>query len=249
MPLPSNKILCINLPTPIWEDYPDYYILKSIDLWRISIKDTIHKMDDLTKSLSEEELKRAERYHQQKDKIRFTIGKGMLRELLARYLKCLPESIQFKKGFNNKPYIEGQAIFHFNVSYSNNWIIIAVSSEAIGVDIEYVNSTFHYLEIADDVFMNEEKSFLFSSSKPHQEFFKLWTRKEALLKATSRGLDDHLRDFSCLDGLQPLSRLSGFDADWKIKSFLMEEEYFVSLAYQDTKPIRYCNNNDHYRFR
>lgn len=236
-------IVCESIPSPLWLGNPDFSYQDTLELWKISIKDKLPEICLLQGILSEEERKRMERYHQTKDKIRFTIGRGMLRIIVARYLNCLPESLQFKKGLYNKPYVGNPADFHFNVSYSGDLVLIGVANEAIGVDIEYISSTLEYRELVEGVLSSEERCFLLSSPTPREEFLKLWTRKEALLKAVSRGLGDDLKNFSCLDGSQTVSQPEILKGDWKIKSFLLDSHYYVSLAYRHTPSFRYWNSH------
>lgn len=240
----SNKsvhIHCENIDSPIWLNNTDFSIRQSFDLWKISIKDLLHELDQLQQVLSVEEKSRVERYHQKKDKIRFTIGRGMLRFILAKYLNVFPSSLTFKQGHYNKPYLD-RPDFHFNVSYAEDLIVIGVAFEEIGVDIEYISHTLNYNELAEEVFTQAERNFIASSSKGREYFFKLWTRKEALLKGVSRGLGDDLKNFSCLDGLQPGNELAILKDDWRIQSFLLDTHYYVSMAFQQTSSIRYYNS-------
>jgi len=238
-----SKISCENIRPPLWNDQSDFFLNEATDLWRISIKEQTSQFENLKKLLSKEELERVNRFHQQKDKIRFTLGKGTLRTILSLYLRCSPQDIRFEKGYNEKPFINyPQNNIAFNISYSHNWILIAVSSEAVGVDVEYINKEFDYSLVMENCFTEKEIKTIQSASPPENIFFRSWTRKEALLKATSLGLNDYLRDFSCLDGSQPLSKKLNITGDWFIKSFLMEGDYYVSFAQKSAMPIRYCDN-------
>lgn len=243
MKTPSSKLFCETIQPPSWDNLTGFLLKDNVDVWRISIKDHLKSLPFFHSLLSPEEQDRVERYHQQKDKNRFTIGKGMLRVILSNYLGIAPNDIEFKKGFNKKPFVISPGNLQFNVSYSNNWSIIAVSSEAVGLDIEYINEGFTYQEVMENCFTPKEMDEIMSSPKPQDTFFKFWTRKEALLKATSWGLGDYLKDFSCLDGLQPILNRFDKNSDWQIRSFLMEKEYYISIATNKQKKFRYCHYN------
>jgi 4'-phosphopantetheinyl transferase len=58
----------------------------------------------------------------------------------------------------------------------------------VGVDIEKIDLTFDYWEIAGHYFSEKECAQLFS----HRDFYRFWTMKEALLKVTGVGLVDDL---------------------------------------------------------
>src|SRR5680860_889221 len=99
---PSNRIFCENIGASLWNSLTDFFLTDTVDLWRISITGHMDSLDFFHSLLSQEELVRVDRYHQKKDKCRFTIGRGMLRILLSVYLGNAPKDILFKKGFNNK---------------------------------------------------------------------------------------------------------------------------------------------------
>jgi 4'-phosphopantetheinyl transferase len=240
---PSNRVFCENIQAPTWNELSDFSLKDTIDLWRISISDHLNSLAFFHTLLSQEELERVNRYHQKKDKDRFSIGKGMLRIILGNYLGSTPKEIMFKKGVNNKPFVDFPGNLQFNVSYSSNWIVLAVSSDPVGLDIEFINEDFSYQLMLENCFTKEEIGAIDSFSKPLHAFFKFWTRKEALLKATSWGLYDQLKDFSCLEGFQLISKKLSKNADWQIKSFIMENEYYLSLATNSPKTLRYCNNS------
>lgn len=225
-----------------WEDVPDLY-LKSIDLWKISIAESLHMMDQLLPLLSPEEKSRAARFHQQKDQTRFKVGRGMLRKILSYYTACPPDEIEFMKGINGKPYIRQPIPLEFNLSYSYNYILVGIASEAIGIDVEYVNPQFDYDLLLDACFMRAEIQVITGSDQPRQQFFKFWTRKEALLKATALGLGDYLTDFSCLDGPQSLPENLATEGSWLVESFMLDHAYWVSTAMKSPRSHRFINAN------
>ena len=234
----SYRIFCENILNPLWNDQPDFSLSGHTDLWRISVHEFSSSLPDLLRVLSEEEIRRSEKYHRKEDATRFIIGKGMLRMILSRYLNCTPPEISFTKSFNNKPRVNPSTGLEFNVSYSKNQVIVAVAAEPVGVDIEFIDEKFDYTLIMDSWFMKEEKDFITSGALPHANFFSLWTRKEALLKATSLGLDDYLKDFSCLDGAKPLPTRVSLGNDWNIKSFIMDRNYSISVARKNSTLIK-----------
>ena len=114
----------------------------------------------------------------------------MLRKLLAGYSNLAPDEIKFAEGLNKKPFAENANLsdLHFNISHSADIILIAISNSEIGVDVEKVDNSFSYEEILPHNFSDEEIDFI----KNPEDFYLLWTRKESLLKATAKGLDDDL---------------------------------------------------------
>ncbi len=235
---PNNLVFYQNILTPLWNDHPDFSLNGTTALWRVQVQQFSSLLPDFLRVLSEEEIRRSERYHRKQDAVRFIVGKGMLRIILSRYLDHHPAEIIFAKSFNKKPRITPPVGLEFNVSYSKEWIIVAVAAEPTGVDIEFIDPTFDYELVMDNWFTKEEKEYITFSPTPHASFFSLWTRKEALLKATSLGLNDYLKDFSCLDGTQPLPPQVSLGNNWDIKSFIMDGDYSISVARENLTLIK-----------
>lgn len=95
-------------------------------------------------------------------------------------------------GPDGKPYLADMSGVHFNLSHCNQGIALILSSEPVGVDIEAFES---YDEKLIDMTMSGEESALIRSSEDSDiAFIQLWTRKEALVKYTGKGLEDDVRD-------------------------------------------------------
>lgn len=242
----ESQIYAEDIAASPWEDMPDLS-LKSINLWKISLGESLHKMDQLIPILSPKERSRASRYHQQKDRNRFAIGRGMLRKILSFYTDGRPGEIEFLKGVNGKPYIHQPVPIEFNLSYSCDYILVGIASGPIGIDVEYINPEFDYALLLDACFMTAEIQAINGSDQPRQQFFKFWTRKEALLKATALGLGDHLTDFSCLDGSQLLPKNLETAGDWRIESFMLAHDYWVSVAKRSICRHLYINANEFFK--
>lgn len=147
--------------------------------------------------LAKDELERANRYYFPIHKTRFIAARAMLREILSYYLNCPPEDITFFYDQYQKPYQLIDPDLHFNVSHSENNVIYGLSSSPLGIDIEKVQTDFHP-EIAERFFSQIETQAL--SNLPHEKairhFYRLWAKKEALVKAIGRGLGWSLSSFS-----------------------------------------------------
>jgi 4'-phosphopantetheinyl transferase len=202
------------------------------DLWRINISSNLSLLENFLSILHPDEIARANRYYQTKDKNRFIISRGALRIILGKYLNEQPADIEFKTGINKKPYINNtnHTPLCYNISHSGDWILLAVSNSEIGADTEQVNFTFKYQDVLQDNFSPAEIGYINQSSSV-ERFFMLWTRKEALTKATGKGLDGDLKLIPCLDGIHVVQGgtiLSG--EDWQISTFELSENYLASVA-------------------
>ena len=76
---------------------------QEIHVWRIAMVQPAPIMQHYRSFFSADEIERADRFHFDKDRNRFTIARGALRELLAGYLKLLPHQLSFIYNPQGKP--------------------------------------------------------------------------------------------------------------------------------------------------
>jgi 4'-phosphopantetheinyl transferase len=151
--------------------------------------------------LSIDERQRAASFVFDKDRRRFAAGRGILRDILARYVGIHPADILFNVGSAGKPYLADQSgrSLQFNLSHSGNLALLAVTvGEEIGVDVEWVRSTVEVDQVAPIVFSPAEMAVLNGLVMPHKReaFFNGWTRKEAIVKALGAGLGYPVRQLT-----------------------------------------------------
>ena len=88
-------------------------------------------------------------------------------------------------GKYNKPYFHHP--LSFNISYADAYVVCAASTDyKVGIDIE----TIHPVNLQEVIsfFTLAEKEKIFASPLPQVQFFNIWTRKEAVLKAAGTGI-------------------------------------------------------------
>ena len=167
-----------------------------VHVWRENLDNSIPFLDDLTRILSEDELIRANRFHFEQHRQRFIAARGILRNILSRYLNIEASKIKFGYEARGKPFLDescNQNKLNFNVSHSQNFALYAVSlNNSIGVDLECINSTTDVVSLAQRFFAPSEFSLIESAPQEQQQqlFFRYWTCKEAYLKARGTGLKD-----------------------------------------------------------
>lgn len=83
-----------------------------------------------------------------------------------------------------------------SVSHGGDWVVVAVSDVPLGVDVEPVDAGVDTAAIVDQVLAPEERAALdrLDDGARVEAFFRCWTRKEAVLKSTRRGLLDPMTD-------------------------------------------------------
>jgi 4'-phosphopantetheinyl transferase len=203
----------------------EYLINNHTDIWRINISSNIPIIDNLLPVLKPEEITRANRFFYARDKNRYIISHGAMRNILGKYLNQQPSLVEFEYGINEKPYINNEAGLHFNLSHSGDWALLAIANSEIGVDTELIKYDFDYKDIMDGYFGEDEINYI-NEDRSAERFFLLWTRKEAQIKATGKGLSD---DIKLIPGLAGMHRNSNAE-DWLINSFNLTEHYIASVA-------------------
>lgn len=170
-----------------------------VHVWLTNLDTEPHVVDALARLLSSDELKRAARFHFDRDRQRYIVGRGSLRQLLASYLDADPATLQFSYGPNGKPALKSDSSgLQFNLSHSQDRAAVAITRDhEVGVDIEYVRPEFAQETIAEQFFSKQECAALRALPVAHQAraFFDCWTRKEAFVKASGSGLTFGLADF------------------------------------------------------
>jgi len=203
-----------------------------VDIWQVNVSENLHLINNFLAVLSPDEILRANRYLRRKDRDRFVISRGALRHILAGYLVVQPAEIRFELESNKKPFVvyPAEKILKYNLSDSEDYVLIAVAGSAVGIDIEYIKPKFYYDSILPLNFNQREVDYIQQEDSSFR-FFTLWTRKEAILKATGIGLTDHLKQIPSLDGKFTVDGdLLATGNDWQLMSFVSAPDYIATIA-------------------
>lgn len=171
-----------------------------LHLFRVNLSEAFLRFDLEDHShLSPREVHRCSRYRFRKDKIRFSVGRLVLRRLFKNYLSAYANPFDFVFNEFGKPSLLYYPELKFNLSHSGDYILIGVGKEyELGVDTEVYNETIDHLDLAKSVFSLEEQSAL--SHLPIGErihgFYRCWSMKESVIKAVGIGLQLPLDQFS-----------------------------------------------------
>ena len=187
----------------MWSDPPKKLTLTSGEahVWRCQLDQPTEVVERFLRTLDADERARASRFHFEKHRRNFVVGRGALRLLLGRYLELRPEKIRFSYGAQGKPSLGDEhhaGSLRFNASHSGEMALYAfVNDIEIGVDVEFIKGDFATEEIAERFFSAPEIDVLRAlpvTEKP-AGFFRCWTRKEAYIKAIGSGLSHPLDQF------------------------------------------------------
>ena len=127
------------------------------------------------------------KYNISDDKLRCLAAGLLLRHALGEGLK----DISYTQ--SQKPYLPNES--YFNISHSGEYAVLAVSEHELGVDIE---KNGEYKEKLAQRCCTEEELIFLHGSKDKSLFYKMWTGKESIMKATGEGFRMSPRSFSVL---------------------------------------------------
>ncbi len=147
----------------------------------------------LYETLGPDERARCARFRFERDRQRFIVARGVLRELLALYFQTDPDRVSFVYSAFGKPDLgpEFGDRLKFNLSHSAELALIAVAVDSdVGVDLEYVRTEVECDEIARSFFSAAEADQITAlpSDLRAEAFFGCWTKKEAYLKSRGESL-------------------------------------------------------------
>jgi len=222
-----------------WEIASNFTLAeKEVHIWRASLLADPATVQQHKQILNQEEVKRSERYHFEKDQRQYILARSILRRLLGQYLGMDPEAIKIGKLPKEKPYLPHHSL-EFNISHAGNWVVFAFSHQPIGIDIEVIDPTLDLEVMATQFFAPAEVQDFLSTPKADRPlaFFNAWTRKEALITAIGDGLAAPLDEFevSLLPG-EPAQlkamRLEGITiADWRLQAFDLVDGYCGAVVH------------------
>jgi 4'-phosphopantetheinyl transferase len=167
-----------------------------LHLWFVKLDEDLYENSNAP-LLNADEMKRASRFHFELHRKRYITARAGLRSILGQYLDLSPQNVQIMATPEGKPFLK-DCDLEFNVSHSHDLALYAFSfRNPVGVDIEKMRH--HYNDAIAERFFSSEEYAQLSTLSPEQKrvlFFKLWTGKEALVKALGEGLRFPFSSFS-----------------------------------------------------
>ncbi len=211
-----------------------------VHVWRAHIPTILRYLPLLQDFLLSDERIRADRFYFERDRNNFIIGRGVLRAILAWYLRCQATAIRISYGSFGKPFLSAPnntGIF-FNTSHSDEWVVYAFTRrQAVGIDIERIRLDIDYVRLANDVLSAQERKIFDSIAEKlkAKAFFGIWTRKEAYIKAIGKGLSFPLSKVEVtLRSENPPWPLNGHleleGGPWSVRDLMIAEGYAGSLV-------------------
>jgi 4'-phosphopantetheinyl transferase len=218
------------------------------------------ELDRLRAVLAADELARANAFVFPRDRDRYIVGRGRLRYILSRYTSLPPEHIRFGYGPQGKPELAaapspskgaphgaaaGAPTMDFNLAHSADRAIVALGRGRLGVDLEQCRHLPDALAIAQRFFTPREAELLArcAGGQLAEQFFRLWCRKEAIIKALGTGLSQPLNTFEVTAGGDmdrgqvQVDLVSGGRVDLSWQDIAAPPGYVAALAHEGGRRV------------
>jgi 4'-phosphopantetheinyl transferase len=215
-------------------------------LWCVPLDAPEFSTSQASHTLSADERERAVRFRFQRDSRRFIAARASLRQLLAIYAQTQPSQVRFRYSPYGKPALSyPETDLRFNVSHSDDRALIAVThGREVGVDIEKVRGDVGIDELANRFFspIESEQLGALSTSEKLAAFFRIWTCKEAFLKAQGMGLSLRLDSFDVEVHPSRPARIVATRPDasearrWSLTTLNLEAGYAGAVAVEGPVP-------------
>lgn len=229
----DSYVSCGVFEDVVWLDWSTCSYNEDIAVFRFHCADDITDEPNWSLLLHPDEIQRAGRYRRQEDRYRSLYTRSLLRMLAGKYTNQSPTTLRVITGVNQKPVLQDNPDCHINAAHSGNWIMLAISKVSVGVDIEKIVPDFSFPDVIAHSFSAPERQYIEADANPSLRFYQLWTRKEALVKATAKGIDN---DFSQIPALIGVHRIAahrlGASGSWTVSGFTAADDYIGAVAHQ-----------------
>ncbi len=136
-----------------------------------------------------EEQERCSRFATERLRHRYWQSRLGMRRILSRYLGAPPHSLRFSQGQFGKPSLVGENL-RFNLSHSDAWAGLAVSRQPVGFDCEASCREIDWEGLSASIAHRGEQIL------NRLSFYRVWTRKEAVMKQMGMGFQLDPRSFA-----------------------------------------------------
>lgn len=190
--------------------------------------------------LDDTERARVARLAIPRTRIEYVAAHALTRGLLAAATGRAPTAFHYAIGVKGKPsaLVDGRLLdLHFNASHTDGLVAVAVSPHgALGIDVEAIDRSVD-LAVANRYFFGAEARWLDSlpSDRRLEGFLRLWTLKEAYIKATGLGLSQPLDEF-WFDVAPPAIRftpaIDDDERDWRFHQRVLADRFLVAAGWR-----------------
>ncbi|MBX3173886.1 MAG: 4'-phosphopantetheinyl transferase superfamily protein [Gemmatimonadaceae bacterium] len=222
----------------------------SVTVWRIALDRQLPQR----LPLSPDEAEIAARFRFPRHGDRYRVAHWGLREILAAATGQPADALAFSRDDRGKPQFargDGPA---FNLSHAEDLALVAVADRlpapgtpvatgrgvphvSVGVDVDCQRAVPEMMAVANSHFAVEEREAL--RATPDDErlttFYRIWTRKEAFVKATGSGVGPALARFAVTAAARDARILRADDypeaaSDWTLKHIALGAPYVGAVV-------------------
>ena len=173
------------------------WIRPHVDVWCLPLVGPASRAAELGCFLTDDEEARLDRIVSATRRERARTAWGARRVILARILGREPRDIVIVRHGRGAPTVDapGRSL-HVSLSHSEDWMLLAASrTHRVGVDIERIDRATDVVRLARRFFTTDEAAALnvLPEDETLRAFFRIWTRKEAVLKGLGGGVPSRLR--------------------------------------------------------
>lgn len=214
---------------------------QEMHVWWVRLDVSEARVDELSGYLSRGEHKRAGRLRSARHRRRYIVGRGLLRELISRYIDGNPATHCFQFGPLGKPSLPAgtgslELCFNYTDSADRGLFAFAWARE-LGVDLECLDRDVLFERISARKFTSVEHRALMalSDNLRRAAFLACWTRKEGFGKAKGVGIRYPLNSVSlCEDCIDPHLEIADAGTRWNLKQIYPASNFVGSLVYHGT---------------
>lgn len=179
--------------------------------------------DTLYAQAPQERKIRADRCLSREDAVCCIAAERLLRYAVKTHLGN--QEFALETNAYGKPRIKGNPDFHFNLSHSGNWVVLACGNSEVGIDVENLRMDDKKQRLARRFFTPKEQDYVFQEEF-EKRFFEVWTAKESYLKYLGTGLQKSLSSF-CVRSMDAPRFFSQWLGDSCVTLCTQEENYLI----------------------
>jgi 4'-phosphopantetheinyl transferase len=159
-----------------------------IDVYFIDVNVADDVIEQLAELLADGERTRANRYRFSDDRRRSIVARAGTRRLAARALGVDPRALVIVEEEHGKPALRHREI-EFNASHSGDLVALAFAADTpVGIDVERRRHINDAPALARRFFAAGELKIVANATDADDAFLTIWTAKEAILKASGKGI-------------------------------------------------------------
>lgn len=203
----------------------DDFLTESTYLFYCDVQTCSIQNQKIFSRLNSEDCERFVRLKKTLRKYQFGIARCLVKQVLFEYFHIPLEHHYTLTDYCVWRVIDTNRKFYISISHSKNIVVVAISlqNQPIGVDIEFQKDR-NFPELIHSLGSENEKVLFQKSPDKKRMFYRLWTAKEAYIKAFQMTLSELTKiDLSAINNNKN-------HQEWQIQEYFLEEDtYCLSL--------------------